>query len=61
MAMPARIGRPTSELIPVTGLSRGLESPAYATSVGLMVWGLHEDARSVHIRFDADQTGRNRP
>ncbi len=61
MSMPARVGRPSSDLIPVTGLSRKLESPAYATSVGLMIWGLHEDARAVHIRFDAEQTGEAGP
>jgi cell division protein FtsA len=55
MSMPARLGRPTVELLPVIGLSPALESPAYATSVGLLTWGLHEDAREIPRRFEADQ------
>lgn len=44
LGMPVRVGVPTNKL-PLTGLSRNLQSPAYATSVGLLLWGLHEDAR----------------
>ncbi len=52
--MPVRIGTPSSNL-PVTGLSRTLLSPSYATTVGLLLWGLNEDARAVHRRYDAEQ------
>jgi cell division protein FtsA len=51
--MPVRIGAPTARL-PISGLSRTLLSPTYATSVGLLLWGMNEDARAVHRRFEAD-------
>ena len=58
LGMPARLGTPSHRL-PVTGLNRTLQTPAYATSVGLLLWGLHEDARAVHRRFVADQSAGN--
>jgi cell division protein FtsA len=51
--MPVRVGAPSATL-PIAGLSRNLLSPTYATTVGLLLWGLHEDARSIRHRFDAD-------
>jgi cell division ATPase FtsA len=51
--MPVRVGAATARL-PISGLSRTLLSPTYATSVGLLLWGMHEDARAVHRRFEAD-------
>ena len=51
--MPVRVGAPTARL-PISGLSRTLLSPTYATSVGLLLWGMNEDARAVHRRFEAD-------
>ena len=51
--MPVRIGAPTARL-PISGVSRTLLSPTYATSVGLLLWGMNEDARAVHRRFEAD-------
>jgi cell division protein FtsA len=42
---PVRVGAPLPAL-PITGLSRGLLSPAYATTVGLLLWGLREGAQS---------------
>ncbi|MCX6043882.1 MAG: cell division protein FtsA [Chloroflexi bacterium] len=53
LGMPARIGIPAAHL-PIHGLSRALQSPTYATSIGLLLWGLHEDARAVHRRFAAE-------
>jgi cell division protein FtsA len=53
LGMPARIGTPGSHL-PITAMSRSLQSPAYATSVGLLLWGMREDARSLHRRYGAD-------
>ena len=55
--MPVRIGAPTNGL-PIVGLNRNLLAPTYATTVGLLLWGLHEDARAVHRRFEADH-GQN--
>jgi cell division protein FtsA len=51
--MPVRVGSPSANL-PIGGLSRNLLTPTYATTVGLLLWGLHEDARAVHRRFEAD-------
>ncbi len=56
LGMPVRVGTPSNRL-PLTGLSRNLQSPAYATSIGLLLWGLHEDERAVHRRFAADHNG----
>ena len=56
LGMPVRVGAAQSSL-PVSGLTRNLMTPSYATSVGLLLWGLHEDARAVHRRFEADHGG----
>lgn len=53
LGVPARLGMPSHRL-PITGLNRTLQTPAYATAVGLLLWGLHEDSRAVHRRFVAD-------
>jgi cell division protein FtsA len=58
LGVPARLGTPSHRL-PITSLNRSLQTPAYATTVGLLLWGLHEDARSVHRRFVADQQPTN--
>lgn len=42
--MPVRIGRP-GENLPIIGLSRKLQSPSYATSIGLLFWGLYEGSQ----------------
>ena len=49
--MPVRIGVPSGQL-PIRGLTRELQSPAFATSVGLLIWGMNEDARAIHKRID---------
>ncbi|MCB0096696.1 MAG: cell division protein FtsA, partial [Caldilineaceae bacterium] len=51
--LPVRVGSPSSRL-PITGLSRALQSPTYATSVGLLLWGLHDDGFSIHRRFEVE-------
>ena len=56
LGMPVRVGAPGSHL-PITALSRSLQSPTYATSVGLLLWGLREDAQAIHRRFQAEPTG----
>jgi cell division protein FtsA len=56
LGMPVRVGAAQTSL-PISGLTRTLLSPSYATSVGLLLWGLHEDARAVHRRFEADHGG----
>ena len=40
--MPVRVGAPTTNL-PLTGVNRNLLTPAYATTVGLLLWGLQGD------------------
>lgn len=42
LSMPARLGRPTG----VTGLTDEIESPAFAVSVGLLLYGIKEQAPS---------------
>ena len=54
LGMPVRVGGPDNASLPLSGLSRRLQSPAYATSVGLLLWGMNEDARAVHRRFEAE-------
>ncbi len=55
LGMPVRTGTPGTHL-PITAMSRTLQSPAFATSVGLLLWGMHEDARVLHRRFAADSS-----
>jgi cell division protein FtsA len=45
---PVRVGAPGNSST-IQQLSKELQSPAYATSVGLLLWGLHEDARAIHF------------
>ncbi|MFN2200975.1 MAG: cell division protein FtsA [Caldilineaceae bacterium] len=54
LGVPTRLGAPSHRL-PIAGLNRTLQTPAYATTVGLLLWGLHEDSREVHRRFVTDQ------
>jgi cell division protein FtsA len=46
--MPVRVGYP-GQHTPIEQLTRELQSPAYATSVGLLLWALHEDQRAIHF------------
>lgn len=59
LGMPVRIGAPLPTL-PIIGLSRTLQTPTYATSVGLLLWGMREDAQSVQRRYPGDSAS-NRP
>ncbi len=56
--MPVRVGAPSTRL-PITGLSRNLQSPAYATSIGLLLWALHEDARKIRRQYAAESSQPN--
>ena len=56
MGMPIRVGAPSNSLS-LTGLSRTLQSPAYATSIGLLLWGLHEDARKIRRDYSKPSGG----
>ena len=58
LGMPVRIGKPGMTALPLSNLSRLLQSPAFATSVGLLLWGMNEDARAVHTRHPAVAAGR---
>ncbi len=53
LSLPVRVGAPQAEggNAPVRGLSRAVQSPAYATSVGLLLWALREDARALHFGY----------
>jgi cell division protein FtsA len=57
LGMPVRIGSPGNQL-PIAALGRSLQSPAFATSVGLLLYGMREDARALHRRYSADGAGR---
>lgn len=61
LGVPTRIGYPTNHL-PINGLHRVLQTPTYATSVGLLLWGLsRENSNSVHRRFDTDPAFMGNP
>lgn len=53
LEMPVRIGAPTAHL-PIAGLSRKLMTPAYATSIGLLLWGLEGENRLWRRRYDGE-------
>jgi cell division protein FtsA len=53
LGMPVRIGAPANRL-PLTTLSRNLQSPAFATSIGLLLWGMHEDARQIRRDYTTE-------
>ncbi|MEZ4676492.1 MAG: cell division protein FtsA [Caldilineaceae bacterium] len=57
LQMPVRIGAPAAHL-PVTGLSRKLMAPGYATSIGLLLWGLQGEDRLWRRRYDMEQGGQ---
>ncbi|HRW04691.1 MAG TPA: cell division protein FtsA [Caldilineaceae bacterium] len=57
LQMPVRIGAPAAHL-PVTGLSRKMMAPSYATSIGLLLWGLQEDERLWRRHYALDQNGQ---
>jgi len=58
LGLPVRIGSPSTAHLPITGLSRQLQTPTYATGTGMLLWGLYEDARSVHRRFESDVSSK---
>lgn len=54
LGMPVRVGVPLPTL-PIFGLSRELQSPAYATTVGLLAWGLTPEAPQWGKQYSAEQ------
>lgn len=54
--MPVRIGSPGGQL-PVRGLLPELQTPAFSTGIGLLLWGLNEDARALHQPREARTFG----
>jgi cell division protein FtsA len=46
MGLPARVGMPQN----LRGLVETLQSPAFATSVGLLAWGIKHDLPQTHAR-----------
>jgi len=57
LQMPVRIGTPIPHL-PITGLSRKMMTPSYATSIGLLLWGLQGEDRLWRRRYDLEQGGQ---
>ncbi|MGL4650059.1 MAG: cell division protein FtsA, partial [Caldilineaceae bacterium] len=55
LGMPVRVGMPLPSL-PIFGLSRQLQSPAYATTVGLLAWGLTPEAPQWGKQYAAETT-----
>lgn len=62
LGMPVRIGAAQPGL-PIMGLNRNLQTPTYATSVGLLLWGMQQesrrpdqDGRGGRRRYGADQS-----
>ncbi len=55
LRMPARIGRPRQ----IGGLTDAFDSPMYATSVGLILWGAKESASNVTSTGTAPQLRRS--
>jgi cell division protein FtsA len=51
LRLPGRVGRPHD----LQGLTDVLESPAYATAVGLILWGLRQS------QLDEPEPGPRRP
>jgi cell division protein FtsA len=51
LALPVRVGKPQD----LQGLTDVLDSPAYATSVGLLLWGMR------HKQVDKPEAKRTRP
>lgn len=60
LGMPVRVGAPATNL-PVLNMNRQLQSPVFATSIGLLVWGLQEGGRSGRERFAAGRENGHRP
>lgn len=56
LGMPTRIGYPANHL-PIDGLHRILQTPTYATSVGLLLWGF---SAKIQILFIDDLTPNQR-
>ena len=52
LGIPVRVGRPQN----LTGLCEGLEDPAYATSVGLILWGVKHLGEE---KWKGKELGRN--
>lgn len=58
LGMPVRVGVPIN--IPLYGVPRGLQSPMYATSIGLLLWGLSEDNRTLRRNdYGSAETAEN--
>jgi cell division protein FtsA len=55
--MPVRIGAPAPHL-PITGLSRKMLTPSYATGIGLLLWGLQGEDRLWRRHYTLEQGGQ---
>jgi cell division protein FtsA len=52
LGIPVRIGEPQD----IEGLTDTVSSPAHATAVGLLLWGLHKASQSVHSQQHEPRT-----
>jgi cell division protein FtsA len=53
LGVPVRVGTPTG----LTGLADSLDSPLYATSVGLLRWGAYHGMAALHAPYSDDERG----
>jgi len=54
LRLPAQIGKPNLE---ISGVVDKLDNPRYATSVGLMFWGLEESSNEPQKKFSIGEIG----
>jgi cell division protein FtsA len=54
LGVPVRVGAPTD----LTGLADSMQSPAYATSVGLLRWGMRHGSAALELAYDDRDRGR---
>jgi cell division protein FtsA len=60
LGMPVRTGAPTNNL-PILNINRQLQNPIFATSMGLLLWGMEEGGRLARERFPANADSPHSP
>jgi cell division protein FtsA len=60
LGMPVRVGAPASKL-PILNMSRQMQNPIFATSIGLLLWGMEEGGRFGRERYTARQANGHSP
>jgi cell division protein FtsA len=59
LGMPVRVGAPADNL-PILNMNRNLQSPVFATSIGLLIWGMQEGSQRID-EYSGGTTGSNNP